>query len=284
MSYPEDSSRSLEVYQKTPTLMAGEHPGGGGSVRVWAPDRNLIRRVVLGPLQPAGLKYLAYWTPRLIYDLHPALLIRWLVRLSLLLLHRVWIPGIEAALLLLIWLGAYAEIRYCLILGTALGYLFSSKRRNFIAADDVGIAFRGSSCADLQTLIPKFEPEYFPWAEIVALHHTMYIGGATGWLTLETSSDRSIRVVLNGYSYQTRQEICELIAERAGLQITRPSRRVRLPIGTMCTPGHYLRPGWRYRPLLARSKPAKSLPATEPPALLAPASSPGRYDPRIREE
>ena len=46
-----EGTRGVDAYRRAPTLMAGDAPGGQGSVFVWAPEtREFVRLMVLSPL------------------------------------------------------------------------------------------------------------------------------------------------------------------------------------------------------------------------------------------
>ena len=44
---PAEGTQGLEAYRRAPTLMAGATPGVQGTVRVWAPETNLVLRMLL---------------------------------------------------------------------------------------------------------------------------------------------------------------------------------------------------------------------------------------------
>ncbi|MDQ2732634.1 MAG: hypothetical protein M3Y56_13330, partial [Armatimonadota bacterium] len=54
---------SPEAYQRSPTLMAGSTPGGGGAVRVWSPSRRLLWiGTISSALGGIALLALMFWT------------------------------------------------------------------------------------------------------------------------------------------------------------------------------------------------------------------------------
>ena len=197
-----------EAFRHAPTLMAGEVAGSQGEVRVWSPDKKLIRAQAL-----AGLAALA------------AAPLYWFLLVYLLIsLHY---PGpqtfLSGALLGMVltspyigaWLFGWERVR-----------AFPALRRPcYITTDDAGIGvttWRGSRALS--------------WNDIVACsYHPIH-----NVLLLKPRNGRWFQANLSGYAGIQRAELIAVVTGRADLALVKDWSKI-----SSCLGKKYARPGYR---------------------------------------